>query len=447
VHGDDTPSSCDARASSALERWRARLAGPAGALRAFNTLVIDPPPSGPASDAAPRPLDGLLVALKDNIDVAGLPTTNGLGAAAAHVAEHDATVVDRLRRAGAILIGKLNMHEAALGATSDNPHHGAVHNPWRLGYTAGGSSGGSGAAVAAGLCDLALGTDTLGSVRIPAAYCGVAGLKPTSGAVSTVGVAPLCRRLDQVGPLARHVADLGVALDAMAEPDAPLDGRPGEPVALADLSALVVGIPDALAGCEIDADVRRAFDAALDILRGLGATIRTVAIEGFGSTALRRAGLLVVEAAAAGLHAEGLRAYPEAYSPTLKAMLEFGSKASAERVARARRRTEATGNALRAALDGVDLVATPTAPQVAFSLRRPAPATQADLTAPASFAGCPALSVPCALSRDGLPVGLQLMGRSWHDRTLIAAGACFERASGFVLPDLPRTAAPEESDR
>ena len=158
-------------------------------------------------------LDGIPIALKDNIDVAGMPTTNGLGGLP-RMADTDAAVTQRLRRAGAIILGKLNMHEAALGGTTDNPHHGRTHNPYRMGFSPGGSSGGSGAAVAAGLCAAALGTDTAGSIRLPASYCGVVGFKPTYQRVSMQGIVPLHRRLDHVGPLTRTVADAGILLES-----------------------------------------------------------------------------------------------------------------------------------------------------------------------------------------------------------------------------------------
>ncbi len=156
------------------------------------------------------------MAIKDNIDVAGVPTSNGFGGPPYRIPDTDSEVVRRLRAAGAIILGKLNMHEGALGSTSDNPHFGRVINPHRDGYSPGGSSGGSGAAVAAGLCCAALGTDTGGSVRIPAAWCGIVGLKPSYGLVSMRGVVPLSYRLDHVGPLTRTVEDAAVMLNALA---------------------------------------------------------------------------------------------------------------------------------------------------------------------------------------------------------------------------------------
>jgi aspartyl-tRNA(Asn)/glutamyl-tRNA(Gln) amidotransferase subunit A len=162
------------------------------------------------------PLDGIPVGLKDNIDVAGVPTTNGFGGGPLRIPGEDAAVTRHLRDAGVVILGKLAMHEGALGATTDNPHHGRTHNPFRYSHSPGGSSGGSGAAVAAGLCCAALGTDTGGSVRIPASWCGVVGLKPSYGLISTRGVVPLSHRLDHVGPLTRTVADAALLMDTLA---------------------------------------------------------------------------------------------------------------------------------------------------------------------------------------------------------------------------------------
>ena len=213
--------------ATATNTYLDRIANQNGALNAFITVMADAArQDASASDKrraegkALGPLDGIPIALKDNIDVAGVPTTGGIEAYRRSVPEKDADVVRRLREAGAVILGKLNMHEAAHGATTANDAFGYCQNPHKPGFTPGGSSGGSGAALAAGLCAGALGTDTLGSVRIPASFCGIAGLKPTYGLVSTRGVMPLSYALDHVGPMARSCEDLTVMLSVLAGFDA-----------------------------------------------------------------------------------------------------------------------------------------------------------------------------------------------------------------------------------
>jgi aspartyl-tRNA(Asn)/glutamyl-tRNA(Gln) amidotransferase subunit A len=248
-------------------------------------------------------LDGIPIALKDNIDVAGVPTTNGMGPQGNTTATRDAEVTRRLREAGAVILGKLNMHEGALGGTTDTVHHGRTQNPWRVGFTPGGSSGGTGDAVAARLCAAGIGTDTLGSVRLPAAHCGVAGLKPTHRVVSARGIVPLSRRLDTVGPIARCVADLGLMFDAMAGFDPEYPGsvqRPGEATHLArekaDLAGVTCGVIANLDLVEVDADVRTAFARSIEVLEAFGASIRRIDLPDYDPTTARRAGLLVCEA-------------------------------------------------------------------------------------------------------------------------------------------------------
>lgn len=385
------------------------------------------------------PLDGVPLALKDNIDVAGVPTTCGMAAAGAPVPAEDAEAVRRLKAAGAVLLGKLNMHEGALGGTTDNAHHGRTHNPWRRGYTPGGSSGGSGAAVAARLCAAALGTDTMGSVRMPAAFCGVAGLKPTFGLVSSRGLGLLCGPLDHIGPLARTVRDLGLVLEAMAgtHPDDPFgraapDGWRARPEGPADLRGLRVGVVANFDSVEIEPDVRRAFEAALDLLRREGAQIERLDIPDYDPARARRAGLLWSEADGAVEHERTQAMRPDAFSPAFRSMLDFGARAPGAKLAGAQRMLRRIGHDFRRALSEVEVIASPAAPQTAFDFDAPPPVNQADLTAPANFAGCPALSLPCGLSAAGLPVGLQLMAAPWREQRLLAIALSVEASLGFA---------------
>jgi len=363
-------------------------------------------------------LDGIPVALKDNIDVVGVPTTNGMGPHGNTVPDRDAEVTRCLREAGAVILGKLNMHEGALGGTTDNPHHGRTQNPWRLGFTPGGSSGGTGAAVAARLCAAGIGTDTLGSVRLPAAYCGVAGLKPTHGVVSTRGVVPLSRRLDTVGPIAHCVADLGLMFDVMASSsEATRRPAPERP----ELTRVTCGILANLDLIEMDAEVRSAFTRSIATIEALGWSIRRIDLPEYDPITARRAGLVVCEADGAVIHERAMRDWPGAFSCEFRRMLEYGRDAARERLIKAERVIESVGSEIRRALRDVDVIVSPTTPQPAFPFDDPAPVSQADFTAIASFAGCPAVSIPCGLTRTDLPIGLQLVGPPMGERALLAA--------------------------
>ena len=363
-------------------------------------------------------LDGIPIAVKDNIDVAGLPTTNGLGWPAAVTPAADAAVVAGLRAAGAVLLGKLNMHEGALGATTDNPHHGRTGNPWRADFTPGGSSGGSGAAVAAHLAAAALGSDTMGSVRLPAAYCGVVGLKPSTGRYGQAGVRLLCPELDQVGPLARTVADAASLHWTMA-------GTAPE-TADAGFKGLRVGVVANFEDVALDADIANAFRSVLEGLSARGAAVRRFEVPGYQPTLARRAGLLMVEADGWHLHEAAIARWPEAFSPEFTGMLVYGRDAEPERVGRARQAVHELGAAFRALLAEVDAIVSPTAAETAFAFDTPAPPGQADLTAPANFAGAPALSLPMGLSSDGLPMALQLMTAPGAEARLLALAAAVE---------------------
>ena len=345
------------------------------------------------------PLAGLTVGVKSNIMVKGLPWTGGMGLYRDRIASRDAECVARLRHAGAAILGTVNMHEAALGAHTDNAFYGRTHNPHRHDYTPGGSSGGSGAAVAAGLCDIALGTDTMGSVRIPAAYCGVYGLKPSHGGISEDGLAYLEPSLDCIGPLARD-------LDVLERAWTVLANNPGEQVPLA--RALVL---KGQGGVAVEPAVEAGFDASV---RALGLPVEALELPE-RLTDVRMAGLV---AAGHWLIADLGPDYRDD-NPGLSDELKFILKITAgmERRPQVLARTRAAlGDALGA--DGVLIM--PTAPQVAFAHGTRAPSNQADFTCLANVAGLPAISLPAGWSEDGLPVGVQLVGPAGTERSLIA---------------------------
>lgn len=379
-----------------------------------------------SSDQRSGLLAGVPVAVKDNIDIAGLVTRSGLGPRHEEPAAQDAEIVGRLRAAGAVILGHLNMHEGALGATTDNPHYGRTHNPWRVGFTPGGSSGGSAAAVAARLCPVTLGTDTMGSVRLPAAYCGVVGYKPSHGLLSNDGIEPLCAKLDQVGPMARSVADILLLMEALSR-------RSASPMTT-ELNGLRFGRLAEFDKVLLSDDVRRAFENSLYRLHQADVDMRDVSIEGLQPDKLRRAGLLLAEAEAAEHFAEDRARFPGAFSADFTAMLDYGAKAGAAKLAEAERLVDQTGSAFNALFDNIDLLIAPTAPQTAFSFDEDAPANQADLTALASIAGAPAISLP--IPSADLPVGLQLIGRRGADVLVLRAAELLESDLSFKGRDL-----------
>jgi aspartyl-tRNA(Asn)/glutamyl-tRNA(Gln) amidotransferase subunit A len=433
-----------------MRHFLARIDGPGRALGAFVTVTREQAlrdAEGAAARAAAGrrrgPLDGIPIALKDNIDVAGVPTGNGFGGATPwRVPDADAEVTRRLRAAGAVVLGKLAMHEGALGATTDNPHTGRVHNPHRRGVTPGGSSGGSGAAVAAGLAAAALGTDTGGSVRIPAAYCGVVGLKASYGLVSPRGVVPLSYRLDHVGPLTRTVGDAALVLRAIAgfDPACP-EARP-LPVpgleAAAPLQGARLGVLANFDDEPAEPAIQAAFAHACATFERLGATVATIRLPSYDMARGRRAGFVRVEVEAAFVHAELYQRAPERFSADMRGYLDFGLKARAQQVLAADRRIDLAAFELGRAFAAVDAIVSPTTPQVAFPFEHKAPDNQGGYTILANFAGCPAISVPMGTTPDGLPIGLQVMAPVGRDDRALAIAAAYEAArSAAPLPPPP----------
>lgn len=359
----------------------------------------------------PGPLDGLIFAIKDNIDLAGLPTTGGIGHYRASLAHADAPVVARLRAAGAVPVGKTNLHEAALGATSDNPWFGRVDHPSRPGFTPGGSSGGSAVAVAAGMCDFALGTDTMGSVRIPASYCGVAGFKPSAGAWPLAGVMPLSPRLDHVGVLALRV-DLLARVFSTLCPSAPAMPPAARGARLADFSA-AIGVDDIAPG------VMRMLEDARRRLREAGFEVVPATLPAWPRERLRRDCFILSEADAARVHGAALAADPGGFSPALRAMLEFGARQTPEQLAAIHARIDAASGVFAALLADCDAAFCPTMAHGAFRGDMAAPLNQADFTLPANIAGAPAVSLPWGGDERGLPLGLQLVARPGSDMALL----------------------------
>lgn len=369
-----------------------------------------------------RVLEGVPVAVKSNIAVAGLEWNAGMQARRGILAKDDAEVVARLRAAGAIVLGTLNMHEAALGATTDNPWFGRTINPHREGYTPGGSSGGSGAAVAAGLCVSALGTDTLGSIRIPAAYNGVYGIKPTSGAISSAGLVPLSEQFDAIGPLARSLDDLSAVLGVMMDGSAATHLR--RVLVLEALDGLYCE-PAVIAACERALRLLSSWPKDLVKLSDSAGAIRWAGFIVAARELIEHLGPMRTERAAA-------------ISPELTFMLGHAEGVSGENVASAQDVIARTRAALRDAIGEDGVLVMPTTPQPAFAHTPRPPVTQAAFTALANIAGLPALSIPAGTDSNGLPVGVQLVGPPCSEAALIELGRALDAdLRGYVPPHLP----------
>ncbi len=398
-------------------------------LNAFTALDPSALQQAAASDARRRAgqaigrLDGLTVAIKDSLDVAGLPTSVGLPGRRERAATDDAAVVARLRAAGAVILGKTNLDEGTLGTMSVNPHFGDVHNPWGRDFTAGGSSGGSAAAVAAGLCSFAMGSDTMGSIRIPASHCGVYGLKPTHGQLSAVGLARAARRLDCVGVLARAVADIAIVLQVLDGHD-PVDARSRRrrvPLCIPDWEpgSLRSGILSNLAALGVCAEVEEIFLRALVSLGQLLGERRAVDFADQDLSRTRRAALLVMESELALEFAADLADEGEPLSPRLRAMLEYARGKSAPDYVAADRLLDVAVVRARQLFADLDVLVLPSVPWGPYPLSERERAGDAELTAFASLAGFPALSLPMGRLADGLPIGLQFVAKPGAELCLL----------------------------
>jgi len=390
------------------------------------------------------PLHGIPVALKDVFSTRGVRTTCGSRIFADYVPDHDAAVVEKLEEAGAVMLGKTNMHELAYGVTSVNPHYGAVHNVWDQERIAGGSSGGSAVAVAAGMVYMAMGTDTGGSIRIPASFCGMVGLKPTYGRVSRYGVVPLDFSLDHMGPITRSVGDAALALEAVAgyDPRDPSSSRrpagrylPGE---RAGLDGLRIGMPgdDLLEGA--DAEVVAALRAAGKTAESLGAQLVQAPLPSLDELSAIGRVILLVEAAAILERDLGRRAD---FGADVLALLDQGRLIPATDYVNAQRLRRLKCREFSAIWRDVDCLFTPTTPVPAprigeTTLELGGKPVDVRLAAtrfvrPFNVLGWPALSAPCGSSSRGLPLGLQIVGKNFDEATILRVGAALEEVKGF----------------
>ena len=400
------------------------------------------------------PLHGVPVSLKDLIDTRGIRTTSGSRILSEHVPAGDAAVTERLHAAGAVLLGKNALHEFAFGVTNDNPHFGPTRNPWRQDRIPGGSSGGSGAAVAAGLGPASLGTDTGGSVRIPASLCGVVGLKPTYGRVSRRGVFPLSWTLDHVGPLARTVEDAATVLQAIAGPD------PGDPSTLGHpVPDFAAGLRQPIAGArvgvvtdayheEMTEDVRTQFRAALDVLTSLG--LRAELVPYPRPNDGRTSAFAVILAEAASIHEDWVRDRPEDYGPETLDLLRQGLFVTAAQYLRAQKVRTLLLREIEELFRPYEALVLPTTPATAPAIKQKTIALAGRevevrslltrFTRLINLVGLPAISVPCGFGTDDLPVGLQIVGRPMDEQTILAIAHAYEQATPW------HTRRPREPD-
>jgi len=386
------------------------------------------------------PLHGIPISLKDNIYTAEVRTTAGSRVLRDFVALHDAPVVTALKEAGAVLLGKTNMHEFAYGTTSNNPHYGAVRNPWDVSRIAGGSSGGSAAALAAGLCYGSIGTDTGGSIRIPSSLCGVVGLKPGLGRVSTDDVVPLSPTLDFVGPLARSAEDAALLLEAIG-----VRGKGERRLRLGRVPSLRsrrprLGVPQEFFLDVLSPEVERAFQTALRTLEKGGARLKEVFLPLLPETEDAGNQIAWAEATHYHQHAGWYPAHAEEYGEDVRKRLEKGTKVPAVAYLQALQLRDQFIAAFHVILqeEELDALVVPTTPITATRVGEesvaikgsihPTRALLLRLNRPANLAGVPAISVPCGLTENGLPVGLQFIGAVTEELLLLELAYNFERA-------------------
>lgn len=426
--------------TSAAERLEASLAALAENRSRTNAFIYAEPVAARAAARAVDeerrrgvdrgPLHGMPISVKDLIDIAGQLTTAASNVRKGHLAVRDATVIQRLREAGAVILGKTNLHEFALGTTSEESAFGPVHNPHDPTRSAGGSSGGSAAAVATGMGQASIGTDTGGSIRIPAAACGVVGLKPSLGEVPTDGVVPLCPTFDHVGPITRSVEDAAALWSVLAARPLPrLGALARSPIMLGALAGYFTAL--------LDGDVRRAFDSSLARLRASGIAIESRAVQGSERIVDTYVNISLPEAAQ--YHAPTLDTCASDYQPAVRERLLKGRTISAVDYLAARDSRDVLRRAVDAALERCDALVLPTLPIVAPKLGAtevtmdngqtlPVRAAMLRLTQLFNITGHPAISLPIPTS--GLPVGLQLVGRRDRTEELLAVAAHVARVVG-----------------
>ena len=401
-------------------------------------------------------LHGIPISLKDLYQTRGVLTTAGSKILRKFIPQESADVVNRLSEAGCVMIGKTNLHEFAFGATNVNPHYGPVRNPWDTGRMSGGSSGGSAASVVSAQAVGSFGTDTGGSIRIPASACGCVGLKPTYGRIPMNGVIPLAGSLDHAGPLARSVMDAALLFEAVAEPNL-WGGNARRTVAeiRKGIKSFRIGIPKQYFFDRLQPAVRKAVSDAIPVLERLGAEIREIDLTGMKATPGLAAEITGDEALV--YHEKWMKLRPLDYGKDVRLRLEQCKRATSTAYIKAQQDRLAYSKRLAAVLDNVHLLLTPTLPIVAPFIKqnevRIGNSTDdvrlalLRLTRPGNLSGLPAISIPCGFSSEGLPVGMQLIGRHAGEAELLRAAYAYEQATlwHFRFPEDPMV-QPKESD-
>jgi aspartyl-tRNA(Asn)/glutamyl-tRNA(Gln) amidotransferase subunit A len=391
------------------------------------------------------PLHGIPIALKDLIDTAGVRTTSASALHKDRVPARDAEVVRRLRNAGAVIVGKNNLHEFAYGGSSLISYYGDVHNPWNHAHISGGSSGGSAASITAGLAYAAIGTDTAGSIREPAALCGCVGIKPTYGRVPSRGVIPLSLSLDHVGPLASTVADVAIVLQATAGYDSSDLTTPNVSIAdyvgalREDAKALRVGVLREYFFDDLDPEVAAAMEHALKGVETLVAEIKEVKLEVPADRTLQAA-------ESYAYHAENVGKTPELYQPETLRRIRSGEAITAAQYIKSRRELDEARRSISHAFADVDVLVCPTMPMPAPAIGdlrvnpdalRPAELKLLRNTRPFNVWGLPAISVPCGFAQSGLPIGLQIAGPHWREDLVLRVAHAYEQSTAWHKRKLP----------
>jgi len=391
------------------------------------------------------PVYGVPLALKDAFAMRGVRTTGGTKVLDHHVPDYDSAVVERLRQGGAVFLGTLNMHEIAFGVTTANPHYGIARNPWQREHIPGGSSGGSGVAVAASLCLGSVGTDAGGSVRLPAALCGIVGLKPTFGRISRFGTLPLSLTLDHNGPMTKTVTDAALLLQILAGPDRRDPDCSAKPVPdytqalTGEVKGIRIGLPKEYFADAMDEEVRGAVVAAIRLLEGQGATVEEVSLPHSRYAPATLVGLAMPEASAN--HARYLKTQAHDYGEEVRNLLYMGMLLPAHRYLQAQRVRALINREIAAALRTVDVLVLPTAaiPAPKIDQRHVTlgektvnlSAALPRLTLPFNLSGLPAISVPCGFTVNGLPIGLQVAGRAFAEATVLRVAYAYEQQTSW----------------